>query len=226
MKRVVSFSLYGNRPVYVEGAVENAKLVAELLPGWVARFYVDRNHPVIPRLRGRGAEVVEQEPSPDSRGMFWRFEALFDPEVERFISRDTDSRILQRDVVTLRDWITSGKPYVLWRDHPAHLRGYPVLGGMWGARRIPEDGAELELRMRRWVARHVDAGHVGYNCDQAFLKSCLDIIGRGKPWDARLLAFCFSPRPRAFEAPFPDDAEPRVSDKLGFIGARVQPTGR
>lgn len=219
MKRVVSFSLFGDNPFYVEGAVANAYLVRELLPGWVARFYVDHNHVVIPRLRELEAEVIEKEPSTDSRGMFWRFEALFDPEVERFISRDTDARILGRDVVTIREWLATSKPYVLWRDHPHHFRGYPILGGMWGAVRIPSDAQEIESRMYRWISAHT--GTIGYNCDQAFLRSCLDVIGQGRPWSDRLLAFSFSPREGADETPFPDDAPARGQGDVGFIGARV-----
>ena len=36
-KRVISYSLYGTNPLYIEGAVRNVRLLPSIYPGWTAR---------------------------------------------------------------------------------------------------------------------------------------------------------------------------------------------
>ena len=38
--RVISMSLYGSNPRYTRGAIENAKLVDKVFPGWKLRIYL------------------------------------------------------------------------------------------------------------------------------------------------------------------------------------------
>ena len=66
------------------------------------------------------------------RVRFWRFWAAADPTVERFISRDVDSRLMPRDAVAVAAWIRSGRGFHVIRDHPSHSN-YPMSGGLWGA---------------------------------------------------------------------------------------------
>ena len=89
---MITYSLYGDVPKYVQGAVRNAELVASVFPGWTARFYTDLATvppPIVSALRANGAEVVPIDMSKHGKqSMFWRFWAAADPAVERFISRD------------------------------------------------------------------------------------------------------------------------------------------
>lgn len=50
-----------------------------------------------------------------------------DPLVDRFLIRDSDSDITQRELDSVREWITEGKTWHIMRDHPFH--GVPILGG-------------------------------------------------------------------------------------------------
>jgi len=133
---VISYSLYGASPKYVEGAVRNAELVRQVFPGWTARFYIDAA--TVPaeaqqRLAALGAELAPVDMA--ARGhqsMFWRFFAAADGGIERFISRDVDSRLMARDKVAVDAWVSSGAPVHIVRDHPSHSR-YPISGGLWGA---------------------------------------------------------------------------------------------
>lgn len=68
------------------------------------------------------------------QSMFWRFFAAADPSVERFISRDSDSRLMERDAAAVRARVDSGLGIHVVRDHPSHSR-YPMSGGLWGAAR-------------------------------------------------------------------------------------------
>ena len=62
----------------------------------------------------------------------WRFLPLADPHVERFVARDIDSRLTERDQATVFAWVNSGKKFHVVRDHPSHSN-FPMSGGMWGA---------------------------------------------------------------------------------------------
>jgi protein O-GlcNAc transferase len=49
------------------------------------------------------------------------------------IVRDTDSRISEREIYAVEEWMASGKGFHIMRDHPWHK--FPILGGMWGIRK-------------------------------------------------------------------------------------------
>lgn len=99
-KRVISFGIYGSLEKYMVGAVRNAALAAIYFPGWVCRFYIAADVPVdtVIKLRGLGAEIeVIPKGMGYSSGMFWRFMVASDPTVDRYIIRDSDSRLNSRD---------------------------------------------------------------------------------------------------------------------------------
>lgn len=140
MKKIISFSLWGNKKKYVLGALENIKLKDQLFPDWICRFYVhistQYQMPKEFQLLQNFSEVIIKEETPeikhmDMPGMFWRFEVLNDKDVERCIVRDTDGRLTQRDRNCVKDWEKSGKQFHIIRDHPMH--NTRIMGGMWGA---------------------------------------------------------------------------------------------
>ena len=137
MKKIISYSIWGSDPKYLQGALENIKTQKEFFPDWVCRFYV---HDQVPRyfmdiLLNEDVGIVKKSGDlgkhMDAPGMFWRFEVLKDLDVERFIIRDTDSRLTQRDRNCIRDWERSGKNFHIIRDHDYHTT--KIMGGMWGA---------------------------------------------------------------------------------------------
>ena len=103
-KRVITYSLYGKTPKYVLGAVRNAERISTVFPGWTARFYIDMGtvpSEVVSALQKTGAELVPIDMARHgSQSMFWRFWAAADPTVERFISRDVDSRLMVSEQVS------------------------------------------------------------------------------------------------------------------------------
>jgi len=139
MKKIISFSLWGNDPKYLIGALENIKLQKQLYPSWVCRFYVHDSVPplAIRELMKGKAEIIYKSGNlghnMNKPGMFWRFDVLKDPEVERFIIRDADSRLGQREKNAVVDWIRSSKNFHIIRDHKFHSTR--IMGGMWGATR-------------------------------------------------------------------------------------------
>ena len=133
--KLITFSLWGQNPKYLVGAIRNAELARRIYPDWKCRFYVGRSVPaaVIYQLEEmEKVEVIRRPEIGDWKGMYWRFEGASEPGVEAMISRDTDSRLNMREKAAVEAWMASDKGFHIMRDHPHH--GYPVLGGMWGVK--------------------------------------------------------------------------------------------
>jgi hypothetical protein len=133
MKKVISFSLWGDNPKYTIGAIRNAELTPIIFPGWISRFYCGLSVPtnIIETLKSLPhTEVIMMDVDCDWTGMFWRFYACDDSDI--MLSRDTDSRLSNREKLAVDEWLNSDKDFHIMRDHPYHTT--EILGGMWGVR--------------------------------------------------------------------------------------------
>lgn len=132
-RNIISFSLWGDDPRYLRGAIRNAQAAIDIYPGWTVRFYCDDSVPaeVIESLRALRAEV-RMRPRPDTffDGLLWRFEVVNDPEVERYLVRDCDSVVNVKERVAVDAWLRSEKWFHAMRDYPSHTE--VILAGMWG----------------------------------------------------------------------------------------------
>jgi hypothetical protein len=132
-RNVICFSLWGADPKYTYNAVLNAKRIPRVYPGWSARFYVDESVPaeIVRALVDYGARVIRvADDGRDNFKLFWRFFPSEDPLVERFLCRDCDSVVNEREAAAVADWIKSGRRFHLMRDHPEHAE--LIMAGMWG----------------------------------------------------------------------------------------------
>jgi hypothetical protein len=134
MKDIIAYSLWGDHPMYWIGALRNIELIHKYFPGWTCRFYIDKNckQELIDTIKDENVEVVLVDSKDSFHGMFWRFWAAEDPDVDVFLSRDCDSRFSDREVAAINEWLASDKDFHIMRDHPYHT--VPILGGMWGCR--------------------------------------------------------------------------------------------
>ena len=148
MKKVISFSLWGNNPKYCIGAIRNAELAPIIYPDWKCRFYVSKlvDKEIIDNLLNLNCEIVLKQEPEDWTGMFWRFEAGHDNECEAVIFRDTDSRLNLREKAAVDEWLNSDITFHIMRDHPAH--NFPILGGMWGIK--PSGQYDLENLLKNF----------------------------------------------------------------------------
>ena len=147
-RRVLAFSLYnGDVPRYRDGAYANLELWPQKFPGWELWIYYDTttSEPVLQRLRDGGAKLINMTDSGLTNAMTWRFTVASDPTVDRYLVRDIDSRLNQRDKDAVDEWIASDKKWHIIRDHPSHSR-YPMSGGLWGGTKdaIPDMTARLK----------------------------------------------------------------------------------
>ena len=165
-KKVISFSLYGQLPDHMYGAIANARHASRAYPGWVCRFYVADDVPegIIARLKDYGAEVISMGRRVNHEAMLWRFLAMVDPEVDIALSRDVDSRFTKCELLMVNEWLASGKKFHVMRWSLFHQ---PIMGGLWGVRGgIPNLKEPLEEYLRAAVA-------TSRGVDQKFLRDNL-----------------------------------------------------
>jgi len=138
MNKIISFCLYGDKHKYCGGAIINAQLASIIYPDWECWFYYDDTVPkiVISILNGfSNCKTIHVQDG--SWGMMWRFRAMQKDTI--VLSRDTDSRLSQREKRIVDEWLASDKSLLTIRDHRAHYE-VPICGGMWGLKNgIPEN---------------------------------------------------------------------------------------
>ena len=132
-KNIIAFSLWGDDPVYTHGAIVNAQMAPNIYPSWQCRFYCDDSVPMPIRkeLKRLGSDIrMIEDPGLNDLKTIWRFLVADDPDVDRFVCRDTDSRLNTQEAVAVDAWIKSGKPFHVMRDHVYHME--VMLAGLWG----------------------------------------------------------------------------------------------
>jgi len=173
MKKVISFSLWGDNPKYLNGAIRNAELARELFSDWTCRFYVgssvsfkiieELTNP-IPKQWSRykidkgniiglcGSfnpliEIYHMDFPGDWRMMFDRFRPVFDQDVDVTIVRDCDSRLSLREKAAVDEWLASPYGFHTMNDH--YLHSVPIMGGMWGMKR--DTLPAFQYLMENWI---------------------------------------------------------------------------
>jgi len=141
MKKVISFSLWGDNPTYNVGAIKNAEQALIIYPGFECWFYIHEDSvpsDTINKLKNMPNTRIflKRGDLNKIKPMMWRFEAIDEPEVEIMLSRDTDTRFLIREKLAVDEWLSSNDLFHIMRDHPHH--NFCILGGMFGTRKIPQ----------------------------------------------------------------------------------------
>ena len=138
MVNVITFSLWGDKPIYNVGAIKNVELAKQYYPNFECWFYI--HSPTVPENT-----IIELQKLENVKIIFkdgdlnttkpetWRFEAIDDPNVEIMMSRDTDTRILLREKLAVDEWLESGKIFHIMRDHPYHSSS--IQAGMFGTKK-------------------------------------------------------------------------------------------
>jgi protein O-GlcNAc transferase len=143
MKKVISFSLWGNNPTYNIGAIKNAESAKEIYPDFECWFYIHKDtvpQETIDALNSfTNTKIIFKTgdlTNENCKPRMWRYEAIDNSEVEIVLSRDTDTRILMREKLAVDEWLSSNTIFHIMRDHPHH--NFSILAGMFGTKKIPE----------------------------------------------------------------------------------------
>ena len=142
----------------------NLVLARTVYPGWSCRFYVDAAvpQPCVAFLRENGADVRNIEDEYPGVGLFQRFLVMNDETVERFLVRDCDARLSTPEADLVRQWIDSGQPFHVVRDHVLHNE--LMIGCTWAGR--TDCGIDIVDLMRRYF---VNGPTAKYGHDQRML---------------------------------------------------------
>jgi hypothetical protein len=170
-KKVISYSLYGSKPFYCEGAIQNAKeKVSNYGPEWETWFYVYEDVPkhYVDELKQVADRVIPiTRDFPVQNGTMWRFLAIDEPEVEIMLIRDIDSRPIEKEKKLVEEWLISGKQYHIIRDAPTHQM--PFLACSFGIRK----GNKLSIIELLSKNPHFMKKSNMYIIDQLFLAHCI-----------------------------------------------------
>ena len=212
-KKVISFSVYGDKSVYLIGAEKNIEQAKKIYPDWICRFYCDENISNIEKLKSL-AEKGECEviiPKTQIFQMYWRYFAADDPDISAVIFRDTDSLVNVREKAAVEEWLNSDKIMHTMHDNDAG-HWSPVMGGMCGLK-LPINFKMFE-EINSW-AKNLRNYNFSYSDDQSFLsKKVLPLF------ENSLIDHHNNPSKSKFKnaVPFPDHEK---MDYGGFVGDRV-----
>jgi len=167
-QNVIAFSLYGDQPRYCETLIKNVEVAPELYPGWVCRIYLDDSVPqhVWQRLDQPHVQRVDMSREKMLFPTLWRFLVMDDPGVKRFIVRDADSLLSEREVAAVNAWLASPYWFHHMRDYFSHTE--LLLAGMWGG--CHGVFLQVEQTMREFIAQYRGSERF---TDQFFLKTAL-----------------------------------------------------
>lgn len=167
--KYISYSLWGDKPVYNIGMIKNAEQAKIIYPDWKVVVYYDNTVPkeTIDKLLSMNVVCIDASDF-NLYGMFWRFLAADIQDCEYVIFRDSDSRLSHREMLAVTEWVNSGKTIHVMRDHPYHRipcgnDRLGILGGMWGikGRVIP---------ITQMVKKFPISNQHKYGNDQTFLR--------------------------------------------------------
>lgn len=159
-KRVISFTIYGDKEKYTLGLIDNLRLRPIFYPDFCSFIFFDDTVPenIIETCKRYDDVVLINMVDTKLPKMMWRFIPKdIDECVELFISRDCDSRLGRRESEAVYDWIRGKKTLHIIRDHPCHYR-YAVYGGLFGLR-----GVSLKKEIEAWMESN-KSGDYGSDC--------------------------------------------------------------
>ena len=210
MKKIITFSLWGNKPIYNIGAIKNAKLAKIYYPEFECWYYIHNSVPTstIEELKQNDNVLLifKNEDLSTCKPMMWRHTSIDDPNVEVMMSRDTDSRISLREKLAVDEWLQSDKLFHIMRDHPYH--GYPIQGGMFGTRKNP--------KIPSWTSLIKD---IKQNGDRGYDQEILKIHFYPILKDDSMIHASFCIFPNEIAKPFPID----FNKDFSFVGEYINP---
>ena len=120
MTKIISISVWGGNPRYIQGAIKQIQLAKKFYPDWKVRIYTDD----VTHYKNLDVECIMGD---TSFGMFWRFLPMFESDDNIVMVRDSDSRITVRESKAINEWLGTDKKFHTFRDHDAHFE-FPIIG--------------------------------------------------------------------------------------------------
>ena len=133
--KYISYSVWGDNKVYTYGIIENVLDAKKFYEGWIVRVHYNDTVPqnIVDWLKTQDNVELVHHPGTKKKASntLWRFEDLFIKDAVTMI-RDADSRITERELTLVDDWLRSEKDFHIVRDHRHHT--CPIIAGAFGVR--------------------------------------------------------------------------------------------
>jgi len=155
-ENVIAYWLFGSNPRYCEPSVMNAKIKRDVFKGWTCRVYLDATIPdhVQRRLKDAGAGVVFMDRDSGAHPLMWRFLVIDDSSIKRFLLRDADALLSEREYAAVQEWVESPYYFHIIRDYFTHTE--LILAGLWGGcAGVLHNAVES---MQQFAAKNADSG--------------------------------------------------------------------
>ena len=121
--------------MYTYGIIENVLDAKTFYEGWIVRVHYNDTVPqnIIDWLKLQDNVEVVHHPGTKAKASntLWRFEDLFIKDAI-VLSSDADSRITQREVDCVHEWLESDRDFHIARDHKHHT--CPIIAGAFGCK--------------------------------------------------------------------------------------------
>jgi hypothetical protein len=167
VKKIISYSLYGDNPKYINGLKYNLNLLDKVFsnPSWIMRVYYNNSVDIKNFISHERVEYINV--GEDNNYMFWRFYVWDDPEVEIYLCRDIDDRLNFWDYNMVCEWEKTSHNFTVARCHLQH--NVDILGGLWGGK--PRN---FSFKMKDLISEFSNRHDTTrYNDDQIFLSECV-----------------------------------------------------
>lgn len=146
MRNVISFCIYGEnnekKQKYRKGLLENIDIIKSELPEFMIYIAAgcDVEDEYIEKLKSTYDKVIVKKVDFTGHPVtIERFLIFDEKEVEVLFSRDADSRIDERDIWCMKEFMKSDAHIHLIRDHKEHTM--PIMAGMCGFKKT--DGHKI-----------------------------------------------------------------------------------
>lgn len=167
MKKIISFSLFGDDPKYLNGMLCNLELRPLIYPDWIVRIYCSSklNYVFLEKFMSyEKTEVVliDDQFSSILPPTTWRFLPYDDDDVKIFISRNADSRLSFREKICVDLFEKSDYLFHSIRDNVNHT---DTMGGLWGVK----NNNKFSIR-NLIIEKSINEN---YNSDKIFLRESI-----------------------------------------------------
>jgi hypothetical protein len=135
MVKVFAFSLFGSQDKYCKGILKNIEQINKFFPDFEIWVYIGEDVPIniLNILNNNKTVKCISTHVSGNETKFFRFFAIDDSSVDLAIIRDADSRIYDRDIACIEDFLQSDKMFHIIRDHKNHT--HKIMAGMWGIKK-------------------------------------------------------------------------------------------
>ena len=166
MKKIISFSLYGDSDEYLNKFISNTISYKKYFYDFEIYLYAEKslanklyNHCELNKIN-----LILKDRLSEADGMFWRFEPIIEGIGDLCLVRDVDYLPSDFEMSLINEFITSTKNFHILRTHYEHLM--PIMGGLFAIKK--DSYCHFKKGYNKWEKLN-SFTNIKYNDDQLFL---------------------------------------------------------